>query len=300
MVLNTQQLHCLVEIERTRSVSQAAANLFMSQPNLSRILRDTEESIGFPIFERTRKGVRPTEKGATLLRHARNMLREADFIQRLGPNGANPHRFCICLPRSYRHTQLAAQFLQSLGARETLDAMVRECHPRQALELLDSGSAEVAVIRFSVAYQDYFAEQMEQRSMTMKSLGQTRFQVALGSHSPLAGRPSVSRETLSHYLEIRHRDVFYPLNQPQEKQSCIYTVDRLAQIQMLHRIPNAYLWSEPLEAEVKKAHHLVQIPCDEGGDLYQDALVYKPQCAMSDLERSYIHWLLRQETAPAE
>ena len=50
--MNIQQLQYLIEIERTRSISQAAENLYMGQPNLSRILRDTEERVGFAIFER--------------------------------------------------------------------------------------------------------------------------------------------------------------------------------------------------------------------------------------------------------
>lgn len=300
MDFNTHQLHCLVEIERTRSVSQAAANLYMSQPNLSRILGETEKAVGFPIFERTRKGVRPTQKGVALLRHARNILREADFIQGLGPAGESPNRFRICLPRSYRHTRDVARFLQSLGPGEKLDAMVKECHPRQALELLDSGSAEVAVIRFSVEYQDYFSEQMEELSMTMKPLGQTEYTVVVSRNSPLASRHQVSRETLSHYREIRHRDVFYPRNRPQEG-SFLYTVDRLAQIQMLHGLPDAYMWSEPLEESVCKAFALTQLSCREGGTRYQDALVYKPRGPMSETERRYLRFLLEPEngeTAP--
>ena len=51
MTLNTQQLLYLVEIERTRSISQAASNLYMGQPNLSRVLRDMEAAVGFQIFE---------------------------------------------------------------------------------------------------------------------------------------------------------------------------------------------------------------------------------------------------------
>ena len=101
MIMNTQQLQYLIEIERTRSISQAAANLYMGQPNLSRVLRDIESSIGFPIFERTRKGVRPTEKGVIFLQHARNILREADFMERMGSAVAQPNRFWVCLPRSY-------------------------------------------------------------------------------------------------------------------------------------------------------------------------------------------------------
>ena len=83
--MNTQHLQYIIEIERTRSISQAAENLFLGQPNLSRILHDMEQSLGFRIFERTSRGVRPTERGAKFLKHARNMLREMDYIEALGP-----------------------------------------------------------------------------------------------------------------------------------------------------------------------------------------------------------------------
>ena len=36
MAMNTQHLQYIIEIERTRSISQAAENLFIGQPNLSR------------------------------------------------------------------------------------------------------------------------------------------------------------------------------------------------------------------------------------------------------------------------
>ena len=98
--MNTQHLQYIIEIERTRSISQAAENLFLGQPNLSRILHDLEESLGFRIFERTSRGVRPTERGARFLKHARNMLREMDYIEALGPRHAVPNRLRVCIPRS--------------------------------------------------------------------------------------------------------------------------------------------------------------------------------------------------------
>ena len=45
--MNTQHLQYLIEIERTRSVSQAAENLFIGQPNLSRILHEMEASASY-------------------------------------------------------------------------------------------------------------------------------------------------------------------------------------------------------------------------------------------------------------
>ena len=61
--MNTQHLQYIIEIERTRSISQAAENLFIGQPNLSRILHDVEQMLGFRIFERSTRGVRPTTRG---------------------------------------------------------------------------------------------------------------------------------------------------------------------------------------------------------------------------------------------
>ena len=46
--MNTQHLQYIIEIERTRSISQAAENLFIGQPNLSRILHDVEQMLGTP------------------------------------------------------------------------------------------------------------------------------------------------------------------------------------------------------------------------------------------------------------
>ena len=43
--MNTQHLQYIIEIERTRSISQAAENLFIGQPNLSRILHDVEQML---------------------------------------------------------------------------------------------------------------------------------------------------------------------------------------------------------------------------------------------------------------
>lgn len=288
MVMNTQQLQYLIEIERTRSISQAASNLFMGQPNLSRTLREVELALGFSIFERTRKGVRPTEKGALFLQHARNILREAEFMERLGPNGPRQNRFRLCLPRSFTWLDRAGKFLSEYSPDASLDAVIKECHPRQALEMVDSGSAEIAVIRYCVDYQDYFSEQAEVRELALRPLSQVEYRVLLPDGNPLAQNAAVSKAELDALTELIHRDTYYPANRVDEEHRRIYTVDRLAQLQLLRQIPDAFLWSEPLPRTLLQECHLVQLPCPEGGTVYQDALIYKPHCAMSEPEKAFL------------
>lgn len=64
------QLQQLLEIHRAASISQAAKNLFVSQPSISLTLKALEEELGFPIFLRTKKGLIPTVQGTNVIDHA--------------------------------------------------------------------------------------------------------------------------------------------------------------------------------------------------------------------------------------
>lgn len=64
------QLQYLLEVHNTGSISQAAKNLFVSQPSISLTLKALEEELGYPIFLRTRKGLVPTSQGAAVIDHA--------------------------------------------------------------------------------------------------------------------------------------------------------------------------------------------------------------------------------------
>lgn len=289
MNANIQQLRYLIEIERTRSISQAAENLFIGQPNLSRIVKDMETGCGFAIFERTRKGVQPTEKGSAFLKHARNILREVEFMETLGPNGSQPGRFRICIPRSYTYMDMVQNFLASV--QQPFSGEVRECHPRQAMEYMENGRVEIAVIRYSVQYQAYFSEQTQANSLSMHLLGKVAYSPVLRSGNPLAGSGSLRQAQLAEMTEVAHRDVFYPQDRLEANHRRVYAIDRMAQLQLLQNLPNAYLLSEPLPKAYLDTHGLVQLPCDTDELIYQDAVLYNPQCTISELENEFLHVL---------
>ena len=65
-------------VAEMENVSRAALKLHVSQPALSRQIRDLEDEIGFCLLERTAKSVRLTEAGRAFLNDARELLRQAD------------------------------------------------------------------------------------------------------------------------------------------------------------------------------------------------------------------------------
>ena len=62
--MNTLHFVYAIEVEKAGSITQAADNLFMSQPTLSKAVKDLEETLGFAVFRRTPRGVVPTRKGS--------------------------------------------------------------------------------------------------------------------------------------------------------------------------------------------------------------------------------------------
>jgi len=60
------------------NLTQAAVRLRVAQPALSRQIRDLEEEIGTPLFERTRRGMKLTDAGAAFLPEARAILQKTN------------------------------------------------------------------------------------------------------------------------------------------------------------------------------------------------------------------------------
>lgn len=74
MSLNLHLLRLFATVVRTGSFSRAAAVLRISQPAISKGVRDFELQVGCRLLDRTPKGVRPTREGEALARHAEAMF----------------------------------------------------------------------------------------------------------------------------------------------------------------------------------------------------------------------------------
>jgi LysR family cyn operon transcriptional activator len=80
--MELRHLRYFQAVAEEHSFRRAAERLFISQPALSQQIRQLEEELGVPLFDRIGKRVRPTAAGELLLGYARRVLHELDEAQR--------------------------------------------------------------------------------------------------------------------------------------------------------------------------------------------------------------------------
>lgn len=111
--MKLSSLQTLIAAVEEGSLRAAARRLGVSQPAVTKAVRELERSVGAPVLERSTVGVFPTAQGKVLIEHARRALRELDdarsSIDQLGGQmvgelgiGAVPLAITLLIPETMR------------------------------------------------------------------------------------------------------------------------------------------------------------------------------------------------------
>ena len=80
--MTLQQMKYAIEIARCGSMNIAAQKLFITQPSLSKALRELENELGISVFERTNRGVNVTTEGSEFLGYARQVIEQMELVEK--------------------------------------------------------------------------------------------------------------------------------------------------------------------------------------------------------------------------
>jgi DNA-binding transcriptional LysR family regulator len=187
MDLELRQLRCLITIVDTGSFTDAAIELGISQPAVSRTLLVLEQVLGVRLLHRTSRTVPPTTAGVQVLARARQLLAEADDLVREATTG---------------HTRLRIGHAWSALGRHTLEFQRRWADRYSGIDLqlvrtnsstggLAEGLCDLAVVRTPP----------DERRFASAVVGQERRYCALAADDPWARRRTIRLD------EIRERTV---------------------------------------------------------------------------------------------
>jgi DNA-binding transcriptional LysR family regulator len=177
------------EVARRGSFSAAADRLGYTQSAVSRQVALTEAAAGRPLFERHARGVRLTDAGRLVVRHAEAMLAEAEAAQQgLADLGARaPGRLRVGAFSTAMAALVPRAIATFAGREPETQVVLREGPSTSLLGRVARGRLDMAVI----ASADEPPE-----GVVVTSLLDDPLLLAVHSAHPLAGRPSVAADEL--------------------------------------------------------------------------------------------------------
>ncbi|HVT71950.1 MAG TPA: LysR family transcriptional regulator [Lacunisphaera sp.] len=145
--LNYHHLRYFREIARELSVTRAAARLNLSPPALSIQLRQLEDSLGQPLFERGRGGLRLTEAGRVALDYAETIGRAGeelmDVMRNRAPGATRQVLRVGAVATLSRNFQL--EFLKPALHRPGLEVVIRSGAQRELLQALQAHEVDLVL-----------------------------------------------------------------------------------------------------------------------------------------------------------
>jgi DNA-binding transcriptional LysR family regulator len=152
--MNLQYLKYAIEIESAGSISKAAENLFLSQPNLSKDIKTLEDSMGIVIFERSKKGVAITDEGRVFLEYGKNIVSQLENMHtQLHIKSPGAAGLRISVPRASYVAEAFIAFVNSINPKASFNIYFMETDSVTAINNILKNGYGLGIVRYRSIYE---------------------------------------------------------------------------------------------------------------------------------------------------
>lgn len=298
--MNTIYLKYAIEIEKTGSISKAAENLFMAQPNLSKAIKELERTLNITIFERTPKGVTPTTQGKEFLDCARATIAQIDKMNEISKIFGNKEivKAKISIPRGSYISKVFAETVAGIDPSKGVDIQIRETNSMQTILNVSENAYDFGIIRYQTVNERYFLEYLKKKKLDYFELWEFSCLVVMNLRNKHINDEHLSiKDLVKDGIEVIHGDNLIPYTSKSDldhneftntAERKVYLYERGSQFQLLVTVDDAYMWASPLPEGVMKSLGLIQRRCDVPNNDFKDVLIWKKGHVLSSMDRKFI------------
>jgi len=184
--LDLKQLEAFAAVIAAGSVTAAARTLNRSQPVVSRLIQELEQTLGYPLFLRNGPRIHPTEEALQLHQYVQKALLSLQQIRlRAQEIGQQQHRPLSIVATPALAAGLLPQALSTLGLQNKVQILSESAE--QTAHAVITGEAEVGLCSLP----------LEHHAVQLHWIGQSRCVVALPQDDPLARQQQVALASLA-------------------------------------------------------------------------------------------------------
>ncbi len=200
--MTLQQLKYLIEVAEKGSITEAAKDLYISQPSLSGAIKEVEKEAKLTIFNRCRAGVALTAEGMEFLGYARQVVQQMELLEsRYIDNQPEKTRFCV----STQHYTFAANAFVELVKRfgqERYEFILNETKTHQVIEDVRNRFCDLGILYLCRSNENVLKKCFEEYALDFHELFAAAPHVFLRKEHPVAKREKITLEDLRPYPRL--------------------------------------------------------------------------------------------------
>ena len=197
--MTLQQLRYIIKIVECGSITEAAKQLFISQPSLSNAVKSLEKELGIEIFNRTTKGISISFDGREFLSYARQVVEQTELLEQRYYGKKPSKQLCSFSTQHYAFAVNAfVNLLLDLDVDE-YEFTLRETRTYEIIEDVKNLRSELGIIYLSGFNEKVIRKLLKESHLKFNPLFEADPHVFISSAHPLAKRKIVTLKDLDAY-----------------------------------------------------------------------------------------------------
>ena len=200
--MTLQQLRYVITVAQKGSISEAAKELFISQPSLSNAIKELEKEMKIIIFSRTNKGIIISDEGLEFLGYARQVLEQAELLEnRYLETKSTKKRFNI----STQHYSFAVNAFVDLVKKYSdneYEFTIRETRTYEIIEDVKTLKSEIGILYINDFNQKVINKLLKENNLIFNQLFIAKPHIFVSNTNPLAQKDIVTLEDIEPFTYL--------------------------------------------------------------------------------------------------
>ncbi|WP_017547562.1 LysR family transcriptional regulator [Salinicoccus carnicancri] len=200
--MKLHQLKYFIEVVSSGSINEAARRLYISQPTLSKAIRELEKEVGFTLFTRTSTGISLSQDGAEFLSYARQINEQVELLEsRYFNKQPSQQLFSVS---SQHYSFVVDAFVETIRkyGGDKYQFTIRETRTYEIIDDVKNLTSEIGIMYISAFNEKVLLQLMKDKGLLFNELFEAMPHIFISQKNPLAKKDAVTIEELEAYPRL--------------------------------------------------------------------------------------------------
>lgn len=288
-----QQLKYVITVAETGTITEAANQLYISQPSLTNAIHELEKEMNLIIFHRTNKGISISREGEEFLGYARQILEQTAILEdKYKRHGGGKKQFCVSTQHYSFAVNAFVDLIKEYG-QEEYDFSLRETQTYEIIEDVARMKSEIGLLFLDDFNETAIRKILKSHDLEFCQLFVAKPHVFISRRHPLAQKEMITNQELEAYpylsFEQGEHNSFYfseEIFSPSERKKNIRVCDRATLFNLLIGL-NGYTVCSGVIDKKLNGEDIIAVPLAEEKEMRIGYITHK-KGMLSSLGQSYL------------